>query len=375
MKRFKRQIHWLAVLSLPLFITGCQDQPVETSSLSEAQIRPVKVYQLGTPQNTPTRTLAGTIEAVDRADLSFRVSGTIARINVESGAQVSKGDALAILDKTQLQLALDSARAQRLRAQAIATEAQQNYQAQKALVQRGVISKISFEGIAANLKSSIAELESAQAQENRALRDLEYAVLKAPFSGKISSRAVDTFTNINAGQRVFEMVKEGQREVIVRLPLALLRYVDQRQTVQVTPLINDALAGDTKQQYAGRIHHIGANSEAGNAVILKILLDEKARALRSGLPAEVRFNLNYADTGHLTVPFTAIVPSEQADSGYLFRYNSDSETVTRVEIRMINTRDKLIEIAGPVKAGDLVVAAGAEFLHDGQKVGLFQPIH
>lgn len=124
MKRFKRQIHWLAVLSLPLFITGCQDQPVETSSLSEAQIRPVKVYQLGTPQNTPTRTLAGTIEAVDRADLSFRVSGTIARINVESGAQVSKGDALAILDKTQLQLALDSARAQRLRAQAIATEAQ-----------------------------------------------------------------------------------------------------------------------------------------------------------------------------------------------------------------------------------------------------------
>lgn len=375
MKMTKYPARLLTLIALPLLIIGCSDQSAETTQPAEPQIRPVKVHQLGKPQTQPTRTLAGTIEAVDRADLSFRVSGKIAEIKVEVGAQVSEGDTLAVLDQTQLELALDSAKAQRLRAQAVMTDARQNYDAQKALVKRGVISRISFEGTAANLKSASAELESARAQENRAARDLEYAVLKAPFSGKVSSRSVDPFTNISAGQSVFQMVKEGQREVIVRLPLALLRYVNQQEPVQVTPLVTDALAADVRQSFSGIIHHIGANSEAGNAVTLKILLDDQARSLRSGLPAEVRFNLNYQDSGHLTVPFTAIVPSEQADSGYLFRYDSNTETVSKVEVRLINTRDQGVEIAGDISAGDLVVAAGAEFLHEGQKVSLFQPIH
>lgn len=365
---------WLTLLSLPLFIIGCSDQSAETAATTEPQIRPVKVYQLGKPQTQPTRTLAGTIEAVDRADLSFRVSGKIAEIRVEAGAQVNEGEVLAVLDKTQLQLAVDAAKAQRLRAQAVMTDARQNYDAQRELVKRGVISRISFEGTAANLKSTAAELESAKAQESRAVRDLEYAVLTAPFSGKIASRNVDTFSNITPGQSIFEMVKEGQREVVVRLPLAILRYIDQQQAVQVTPLVTDALAKQERQHFSGIIHQVGANSEAGNAVTLKVLLDDDARSLRSGLPAEVRFTLNYQDSDHLTVPFTAVVPSDQADSGYLFRYDSTSQTVSKVAVRLINTRDRGIEISGAVQAGDLVVAAGAEFLHEGQRVSLFQPV-
>ena len=364
-----------SLISLTLLLSGCGSDDQANSAPPEPQVRPVKVYQLGAPQSSAQRTLAGTIQAVDRADLSFRVSGKVASVGVEVGTQVSEGDVLATLDTTQLQLAVDTARAQRLRTQAVLRDAQQNYNAQKELVGRGVISRISFENTAANLKSAAAEVDSAQAQENKARRDLEYAALTAPFSGKISSRNVDAFTNITTGQTVFQMVKEGQREVVVRLPLSLLRYISQQDKVVVTPLIRDELSDAESQTYNGIIHQIGANSEAGNAVAVKILLDDRARNLRSGLPAEVRFSLSYQDSDHLTVPLTAIVPSDQADSGYLFRYDSHTEKVSRIPVQIVNTRDQGIEISGEVNAGDLVVSAGAQFLHDGQQVTLFLPVN
>ena len=365
----------LSLISLTLLLSGCGSDEQGQMAPPEPQIRPVKVYQLGAPQSSAHRTLAGTIQAVDRADLSFRVSGKVATVEVEVGTQVSEGDLLATLDTIQLQLAVDTAKAQRLRTQAVLRDAQQNYNAQKELVGRGVISRISFENTAANLKSAAAEVDSARAQENKARRDLEYAALTAPFSGKISSREVDAFTNITTGQTVFQMVKEGQREVVVRLPLSLLRYISREDKVVVTPLVRDELSDGKSQTYNGIIHQVGANSEAGNAVTVNILLDDQARNLRSGLPAEVRFSLSYQDSDHLTVPLTAIVPSDQADSGFLFRYDSSSEQVSRVPVQIINTRDRGVEISGAVNAGDLVVSAGAQFLHDGQQVSLFKPVN
>lgn len=369
------RLRWLSALLLPLLISGCTNESETPAVTDQVQIRPVKLYQLGAPQQQSSRTLAGTIQAVGQADLSFRVSGKVAQVMVEVGAQVEIGDALATLDTTQLQLAVDSANAQRLRAQAVLGDAQNNYNAQKSLVQRGVISRISFENTAANLKSASADADAAQTQLNKARRDLEYAVLKAPFSGRISSRDIDPFTNISAGQSVFQMVKEGQREAIVRVPVSLLRYINQEDNVEVLPLIKDELADTEPSSYQGSIHQVGANSEAGNAVTVKILLADEAQSLRSGLPAEVRFNLSYPDSDHLTVPFAAIVPSDQADSGFLFRYNPESETISKVAIQIVNTRDNGIEIKGSVAKGDLVVAAGSQFLHDGQQVSLFQPIH
>lgn len=371
------RLRWFTALLLPLLLSSCTDdrEAPNATATDKVQIRPVKLYQLGAPKQQASRTLAGTIQAVDQADLSFRVPGKVAQVMVEVGTQVQSGDTLATLDTTQLQLAVDSANAQKLRAQAVLGDAQSNYNAQKSLVKRGVISRISFENTAANLKSAAADADAAQAQLNKALRDLEYAILKAPFSGRISSRDVDPFTNISTGQAVFQMVKQGQRKAIVRVPLSLLRYINQEDSVEVLPLVKDELVDNETSRYQGIIHQIGATSEAGTAVPVKILLADDAQSLRSGLPAEVRFNLSYQDTDHLTVPFTAIVPSDQADSGFLFRYDPDKQTISKVAIQIINTRDNGIEIKGSVAKGDLVVAAGSQFLHDGQQVSPFQPIH
>ena len=374
--RFPRTPVLLASLFVSVsLLQGCAEEANQTASqATQTVIRPVKLYSVGAPKEAPNRTLAGTIQASDQADLSFRVGGKVAEVNVDAGDEVSAGDIIATLDKTQLQLAADSAKAQLQRANAVLAEAQRKYTANKELVKRGVISRISFENIVATLKSATADADAARASHERALKDLDYAVLQAPFSGLIASRNVEPFTNVTAGQSLFQIAKQGQREVVVRMPLSTLRYINQDSPVRVTPLIADQLSLGDAPAYEGVIHQIGSRSEAGNAVTMKVLLQGNVAELRDGMAAEVRFNLSYQDSGHLTVPFSAIVAGDQADTGYVFKYQQDEQNVTKVEVQLIAPRDQGVEVSGELLAGDQVVAAGAQFLHEGQQVTPFKAV-
>ena len=51
----------------------------------------------------------GRLEAVKRSNVSFQSSGIIAKINVKEGDAVSKGDALAQLDRESLESSMKSA--------------------------------------------------------------------------------------------------------------------------------------------------------------------------------------------------------------------------------------------------------------------------
>src|SRR5581483_4412045 len=60
----------------------------------------------------------GSIVAVNDLPLTFKMSGKLAELDVQTGARVAKGQTLARLDTTDLQRALDQAKAQREEAEA-----------------------------------------------------------------------------------------------------------------------------------------------------------------------------------------------------------------------------------------------------------------
>ncbi len=65
----------------------------------------------------------GTFAAATQAQLMFKASGRIAEIRVQEGATVKKGDTLAVLDTTELQLSVQQAQAALAGAQARLTQA------------------------------------------------------------------------------------------------------------------------------------------------------------------------------------------------------------------------------------------------------------
>jgi len=67
-------------------------------------------------------TATGPIAAVDSTPLTFKTSGKLAQLKVGIGQQVTKGQVLAILDTTDLQTALNEAKANLDQAQANLTK-------------------------------------------------------------------------------------------------------------------------------------------------------------------------------------------------------------------------------------------------------------
>lgn len=79
-----------------------------------AEADPAARYRLATAAlGDVAQTVAtnGTVDFVNRADVSFGVDGTLAELSVAQGQQVSAGQSLATLDRAALQAAVDAAEA------------------------------------------------------------------------------------------------------------------------------------------------------------------------------------------------------------------------------------------------------------------------
>jgi HlyD family secretion protein len=126
----------------------------------------------------------GTVEARATAELRFAVDGTITEVLVRPGDRVTRGQPLARLDPTDLQIALDRARAQLAQAQAdeqqvleratpqeIAQAKAQLAQAQAQYRQvAGSVSKADIDAARARLEAAKAQLAALEAG-NTDLRD------------------------------------------------------------------------------------------------------------------------------------------------------------------------------------------------------------
>jgi multidrug efflux pump subunit AcrA (membrane-fusion protein) len=91
-----------------LAVAGCNAQ---SEVKHESTARPVLVAEIHYAPRETDRTLPGVVKARIESDLGFRVGGKIARRLVDAGAIVNKGQALAILDDSDLRLQSEQAEA------------------------------------------------------------------------------------------------------------------------------------------------------------------------------------------------------------------------------------------------------------------------
>jgi multidrug efflux pump subunit AcrA (membrane-fusion protein) len=112
-----------------------------------------------------TVSASGTIASANEADLSFGSSGTVTAVDVAVGDKVTKGEALAKIDTTQLSSAVAVAQAQVDQAQAA----------------------VDAGGSTAQVTSADAQLSSAKASLSSAKAALADATLKSPITGVVAA--------------------------------------------------------------------------------------------------------------------------------------------------------------------------------------------
>lgn len=142
----------------------------------------------------------GRFEAMKQVEVRARVSGALEKINFADGQIVKAGDVLFVIDQRPYQIAVDSARADLVRAQAQVTLSARDYARAQEMTQGRTITIRDADQRKANHEIAKAQLLSAEAALRNAELNLEWTQVRAPISGRVSDRRVDPGNLVQGGQ-------------------------------------------------------------------------------------------------------------------------------------------------------------------------------
>ncbi|WP_298442032.1 efflux RND transporter periplasmic adaptor subunit [uncultured Ferrimonas sp.] len=346
-------------------LTACQQPPEATTAV----VRPIAWAQISASPLEQSRTLSGVLLPVERAELSFEVSGKIAAVSANLGSKVKQGDSLARLDKRNFELAIQSAAAEVEKAQATFAEAQSEYVRRQKMIAKKLISPSEFDSAKAVFAAAKSSVDVALARLDIAHKDLQDSVLSAPYDGTITKRFIEPSQQINAGSVAFEIEGTHGFEVQIMVPETLIRELQQDALMHVS------ITG-LQRQLQGRITEIGTRAGSANAFPVTIVLQGEQQRLRAGMTAEVEFvYLGKGRTGHsgntVIIPISALL-AQLDQQVSVFVYDPKQQVVRQRVVQTENIIDNQVFISQGLAEGEIIATAGVAFLRDGQAVTLLE---
>ena len=339
----------------------------ETAAEPAPDARPIDWAETQPFVASPVRRLTGTVRAADRAPLGFEVDGRVALVLAEIGDSFAKGDVLATLETTSLQIALDQAQAALIEAQAMQTEAELDFRRQQTLFERDVVSQAARDRARATFDSASSRLAVSQTRVADAQERLGDAELIAPYDGQIAARMIEPAQLYRPGEAAFEVQSSASGfEIEVTVPETVIARIALETDHDAALLDGSGTLLKTE------LHEIGsrANQRSGFPVVFAV--HDAPETLRAGMAAEVAVRLDPAgdtDGNPITVPLSAISVGD-GDARAVFVYDSASATVLRRAVTLAGVEGDMALIADGLTPGDIVATAGLPFLRDGMDVAL-----
>ncbi len=301
----------------------------------------------------------GEVRAREEIALGFRVGGKIARRLVDIGDRVERGQVLAELDPDDLALQAEAARAQLGAADADLEQARNEYERHRTLLERKLISASLFEARETAFKAAQARVGQARAQLDVARNQETYAALKASADGVIAQRLAEAGQVVAAGQSVYLLAADGEREVVISLPESGIDHYQVGMPVLVT------LWSDADKRLVGRLRELSPAADASaRTYAARIQIEGEAPGIELGQSARAIFSQDASQA--LAVPLPAVT----ADAGrhYVWVVEPGSAKVQRREVSIGPFHDDSVPVTAGLEAGEWVIAAGVHLLREGQQV-------
>lgn len=198
-------------------------------------------------------TATGTIEAVTTVEVGTQVSGIIDKIYVDYNSPVKRGQVIAELDKTNLVSELNSANSNLQGARSDLNYQQANYNRQRTLFEKGLISANDFESARLALEQAQSVLSQRQEAVNKARTNLGYATITSPIDGTVISKSVEEGQTVAASfntPELFTIAKDlTNMQVVANVDEADIGGVKEgdRVTFTVDAYPDDTFEGEVKQ--------------------------------------------------------------------------------------------------------------------------------
>ncbi len=177
--------HLLAALGL--LLGGCSSEPEQgKKELPRVTVTQVQVKPLDDLEYFTGRTVA-----VESVDIRARVTGYLKEVKFKAGEEVVKGAPLYQIDPAPYQAEFDKAGAQEKQNETLLKEIlNPKYTRSLGLYRGGTISPEEFEKIAGEKLQAEFALTAAQKAKDRLKINLDWCLVTAPISGRISNTSV-----------------------------------------------------------------------------------------------------------------------------------------------------------------------------------------
>jgi membrane fusion protein (multidrug efflux system) len=270
----KRPILLSAVLLLTLGTVACSNDEskaatgtTETSattvatSTTEAPALPDDVANVtgavasettGTAETTtaPANGFTATGEFVSpmRSELSPKMPGRVARLYVQEGAHVHRGQALLDLESDYARINLQSAEAQVAQAKAARDEAARDLERKKGLSAKDSIPKATLDRSQAMYDQASAALAGASAQASLLRQQIADSTLRSPVEGIVAEKRTDVGARLGEAGVAFVVVQLSPLKLRFAVPERFLGRIKpgDKVTARVDPYPNEAFEGTIK---------------------------------------------------------------------------------------------------------------------------------
>ena len=392
----KNYVFALTTLACLTVLTSCEH---ETHAAGDQAGVPVQVRTPAVVERAESVSASGSVEGSETADVAFQVAGRVARVLVEEGQHVSKGQLLAEIEPTDYRNAFNAAAAQKEAAVAVEhradagvrrqelqqarielERAEDEYTRMKFLVERKSLPPNDFQKIEAAYKAAkerydmaqegtrkedraaaAAQAQAAGAQVSEESKRLSDTRLAAPISGNISMRRIDPGQTVAAGMTVLSIVELNPVKVRVGVPEAEIGKVHQGAAAEVSA---PSLGG---RCFTGKVAIIGVAAEAASRTYtVKILVPNPGPVLLAGMVAEARI-IGPAKIHALTLPAEAVVPDPQGAPN-VYVYTAERKRVYARRVEVGQPVGKEVEIRSGLRGDEEIVVGGQQKLREGSLV-------
>ncbi|QYA02427.1 efflux RND transporter periplasmic adaptor subunit [Rhizobium sp. B21/90] len=338
-------------------ISGRNEKQAETKPV----IRPVKVVEIAKAETTRTLDYSGSVRARTEMNLGFRVSGKIVERRVDIGQRVKPGDVLAKIDATDYALAVKRAEADRLSAEKQVQTATLSRDRAQQLFDKNVSSKSQLEQAQLAYDQAVATRDSAISSLDEAKNQVAYASLASDLNGIVTAVNADVGQVVSTGTPVITVAVDGEKEVAIAVPETDVGQFSVGKTVKARFWANDGLVFD------GKVREVSGSADT----------QSRTFSVRVSLPNDPRVLLGMTSTVEATaenaVPFVSIPLSALAEKDgrkVVWLVDRTTATVHAQDVRLAEFTGVGVRVSDGLKAGDLVVAAGTQYMAENMQVKL-----
>lgn len=328
---------------------------------------PVYVVEAKISPVIETMPLSGTITSERSAALSPRVSGLVAKVNVDAGDRVSAGDPLLEMDAVLAKLALARAQAALNESTTALKEAIRLSDEARDLAKSKNIPETTVQSRIADVEAKTAAVETLKAEYEQQNAIVKRHVLIAPFTGVVSRKLTEVGEWVQTGTPVINLIATDQLRLDVQTPQEYFHLIDNKTQLTVK---FDALPG---KDFSGNISAtVPVNNPDARTFLTRILLQNAGDFIIPGMSAQAIFNLQLEQQA-LQLPRDATIQYPDGRSTvWVITENNGQFIASEQQVQLGRSLSNHVIIRKGLNPGSIVVVRGNETLQEGQVVQILE---